>query len=69
VRVEQFSQPATPGKVFYHVYRPDELIEAAAAAGWVLQGYHSGRELSEGVVYPPAIRSRDKQLFFAFGKA
>jgi ubiquinone/menaquinone biosynthesis C-methylase UbiE len=65
-QVAQFSQPVTPGLVYYHIYRAAELIEDAASAGWRLQGYHAGRELSEGSVYPSSIRGQDKQLFFAF---
>jgi hypothetical protein len=67
-QVAQFSQPATPGKVYYHIYRAGELIDDAAAADWQLLDYHSGRELSEGVTYPTSIRRLDKQLFFAFQK-
>ena len=67
-QVAQFSQPATNGKVYYHIYRANELIEDASCAGWEPLGFHAGRELSEGVTYPPSIRERDKQLFFAFEK-
>ena len=67
-QVAQFSQPATKGKVYYHIYRASELIEDASFAGWEPLGFHAGRELSEGVTYPPSIRERDKQLFFAFEK-
>ena len=66
VQVGQFSVPPTPGRIYYHIYRPDELIEDAASAGWHLLGHHSGAELTEGRDYPPAIRQRDKQQFFAF---
>jgi SAM-dependent methyltransferase len=66
--VAQFSRPATPGRVYYHIYRPTELIEAATRAGWHLQSYFAGRELGEDYVYPPLIRQGDKQLFFAFTK-
>ncbi len=67
-QVAQFSRPATPGRIYYHIYRPAELIEDAKKAGWHLQSYHAGRELGEGCVYPPLIRQGDKQLFFAFIK-
>jgi SAM-dependent methyltransferase len=67
-QVAQFSRPATPGRVYYHIYRANELIDDAAGAGWRLQAYHAGRELSEGRIYPPLVRDRDKQLFFAFQK-
>ena len=67
-QVAQFSQPATKGNVYYHIYRVNEVIEDAALAGWELLGFHAGRELGEGIVYPPEIRGRDKQLFFAFEK-
>lgn len=66
--VAQFSLRTTPGRIYYHLYRPAELVEDAAAAGWRPLGMHSGRELNEGRVYPPAIRGQDKQLFFAFEK-
>ncbi len=68
VQVSQFSRPATPGLIYYHIYRALELIEDAAYAGWSLLGFHAGSELSEGRLYPPFIRQQDKQLFFAFQK-
>ncbi len=68
-QVAQFSLQATPGKIFYHVYRAGEFIEEAAGAGWRLLGYHSGTELNEARVYPPAVQQADKQLFFAFEKS
>jgi len=67
-RVAQFSLQSTPGRIYYHLYRPEELIEDAAEADWRLLGYHSGTELSGGRVYPVRIRNQDKQLFFAFKK-
>lgn len=67
-QVAQFSRPATPGRVYYHIYRANQLIEDATRAGWRLLAYHTGRELSEGRAYPPAIKRQDKQLFFAFEK-
>jgi SAM-dependent methyltransferase len=69
VRVSQFSMPPTPGKVDYHLYRAGEMIEDAASAGWYLQTYRAGRELSERTTYPAYIRGLDKQLFFVFQKA
>ncbi len=68
VNVAQFSQPATPGKVYYHLYRPNELAADAAAAGWTLLGWHAGSELTGPKKYPESIRALDKQLFFAFQK-
>ncbi|RMF01380.1 MAG: hypothetical protein D6768_10755 [Chloroflexi bacterium] len=68
MQVAQFSQPATPGRVYYHVYRPAELIADAAYSGWRLLGWHAGRELSEAATWPPAVRGADKQLFFAFAR-
>lgn len=68
VNVAQFSQPATPGKIYYHLYQPGELIADAAAAHWTLLGWHAGSELSEQKKYPVSIRALDKQLFFAFEK-
>ncbi len=68
VNVAQFSQPATPGKVYYHLYRPGELAADAAAAGWTLLGWHAGSELTGPKKYPESIRALDKQLFFAFQK-
>ena len=67
-QVAQFSLSSTPGRIYYHVYQANELIEDAASAGWHLLGYHSGTELNENRLYPPAIRQQDKQLFFAFQK-
>lgn len=66
VQVAQFALPATPGRIYYHLYRPAELIEEAENAGWRLLGFHSGAELNEGRVYPDRVRKLDKQLFFAF---
>jgi hypothetical protein len=68
IQVAQFSLPATPGRIYYHLYRAAELIEDAAAAGWQLRGHHSGSELNEGRRYPDLIRQQDKQQFFAFQK-
>jgi SAM-dependent methyltransferase len=68
VQVAQFSLQATPGKIYYHVYRAEALVEDAAGAGWRLLGHHSGTELNEDRVYPAAIRRLDKQQFFAFQK-
>lgn len=66
IQVAQFSLQSTPGKIYYHVYRPEALIEDAADAGWGLLGHHSGTELNEDRMYPAAIRRLDKQQFFAF---
>jgi SAM-dependent methyltransferase len=65
-QVAQFSLHTTPGKIYYHVYQAAEFIEDATVAGWHLLAYHSGTELNEGRIYPPAIRQADKQIFFAF---
>jgi SAM-dependent methyltransferase len=67
-RLAQFSLKTTPGRIYYHVYQANELIEDAHYAGWRLIAQHSGTELSEDRVCPPAIRQQDKQLFFAFRK-
>jgi SAM-dependent methyltransferase len=67
-RVAQFSLQSTPGLVYYHLYRADEVAADAASAGWRLLGYHSGTELNEDRLYPPYIRRQDKQQFFAFEK-
>ena len=64
--VAQFSRPATPGRIYYHIYRASELIEDAEGCGWSLIAYHAGSELGTGRTYPPFIRQQDKQLFFAF---
>lgn len=68
LRVAQFSLQATPGRTYYHLYRPAELIADAAAANWRLLGHFGGTELGEGRPYPPLIRQADKQQFFAFEK-
>lgn len=68
IQVAQFSVPPTPGRIYYHLYQPDELAEDAARAGWQLLGHHSGTELNEGQTYPERIRQRDKQQLFAFQK-
>lgn len=69
VRVAQFAIPPTPGHIYYHLYRPEELIEDAAEAGWHLLGHHSGSELNERRKYPVFIRDLDKQQLFAFEKS
>ena len=66
VNVAQFSQPATPGKIYYHIYRAGEIIDDATTVGWQLLGWHCSSELAAGDVYPARIRAMDKQLFFAF---
>jgi hypothetical protein len=66
VNVAQFSQPATPGRIYYHIYRASEVVEDAATVGWQLWGWHCGSELATGQVYPARVRAMDKQLFFAF---
>ncbi len=67
-QVAQFSLRTTPGMIYYHLYRADELIADAASAGWRLLGHHSGTELNEDRTYPSIIRAQDKQQFFAFEK-
>ena len=67
-KVAQVSLPPTPHFTYYHLYRVSEVIDDAANAGLSLLGWHSGRELTEGVAYPPFVRQQDKQLFFAFQK-
>lgn len=69
IQVAQFSVPATPGRIYYHLYQATELIDDAASAGWRLLGHHSGTELNEGRHYPELIRRQDKQQFFAFQKS
>lgn len=66
VNVAQFSQPATPGRIHYHIYRASEVVEDATTMGCQLLGWHCGSELATGQVYPARIRAMDKQLFFAF---
>jgi SAM-dependent methyltransferase len=66
LQVAQFSLQSTPGKIYYHVYRAEVLIEDAVAAGWQLLDHYSGTELSESRIYPPRVRQQDKQQFFAF---
>ena len=66
VNVAQFSQPATPGQIYYHIYQAGEMIDDATTTGWQLLGWHCGSELAAGEVYPARIRAMDKQLFFAF---
>lgn len=68
-QVAQFSLQTTPGLIYYHIYQAEELIEDAASAKWRLLGQHSGTELNEDRIYPPAVRRQDKQLFFAFEKS
>lgn len=68
VQVAQFSLRPTPGRIYYHVYRAEELIADATGAGWHLLAHHCGSELNTNRVYPAAIRRQDKQQFFAFEK-
>lgn len=67
-QVAQFSLAATPGRIYYHVYRPAEFIDDATGAGWRLLGHYCAAELNEGRPYPTLARQGDKQQFFAFEK-
>ena len=69
LQVAQFSLAATPGRIYYHVYRPAEFIDDAAGAGWRLLGHYCAAELNEGRRYPSLARQGDKQQFFAFEKS
>lgn len=64
--INQVSLTATPGRVYYHIYEYNELVEDAAAANLILIACHSGRELSEKREFPPHVRQLDKQVFYAF---
>jgi hypothetical protein len=64
--IDQVSLSPTPGRVYYHIYEYNELVEDAAVGNLTLLGCHSGRELSENTKYPPYIRQLDKQVFYAF---
>lgn len=66
--VAQFSLPITEGTVYYHLYRHEALLADAAAAGFILLGYHSGNELTEAQFFSPTVRRLDKQVLYAFGK-
>ena len=67
--IHQVSMPPTDGKVYYHLYRHDELVNDAQVAGLRLLGYHSGRELAEGKTFGEAARRLDKQVMYAFRKS
>lgn len=64
--IAQVSLNPTPGRVYYHIYEYNELVEDAAAVNLALIACHAGRELSEKREYPPYIRQLDKQVFYAF---
>lgn len=64
--VTQVSLRSTPGRVFYHLYRHEELAQDAAETGLRLVAYHSTGELAEGVNYPERIRRLEKQVFYLF---
>jgi hypothetical protein len=64
--ISQVSLTPTPGRVYYHIYEYNELVEDAAAANLSLIACHSGRELSENREFPPRVRQLDKQVFYAF---
>ena len=64
--IDQVSLNPTPGRVYYHIYEYNELVEDAAAGNLHLLACHSGRELSENREFPPSIRQLDKQVFYAF---
>lgn len=66
--IYQVSMNSTAGKVFYHLYRHEELVADARAGGLVLLGFHSGEELRTGRGFSPFIRVRDKQILYAFRK-
>ena len=65
-RINQVSLTPTPGSVYYHIYRHDELVEDAAAAGFELTGYHTGRELDGSQEFARRVRQLDKQVLYAF---
>lgn len=67
--IYQVSLTPTPGRVYYHLYQHDELVEDATAGGFVLVGYHSGRELNEGQSFAPRVRQLDKQVLYAFRRS
>ena len=64
--IEQVSLTPTPGAVYYHIYRHQELVTDAALAGLNMLGYYSGRELSEDQTFTPRVRQLDKQVLYAF---
>lgn len=64
--ITQVSLTPTPGRVYYHIYEYNELVEDAAAVNLSLIACHSGRELSENREFPPRVRQLDKQVFYAF---
>ncbi len=64
--IEQVSLAATPGRVYYHLYRHTELVADAVAGGFALLGYHSGRELDERRTFSTRTRQLDKQILYAF---
>jgi SAM-dependent methyltransferase len=66
--IHQVSMPPTGGKVYYHLYRHDELVTDAEVAGLQLLGYHSAHELAEGKTFGKTARRLDKQVMYAFGK-
>lgn len=64
--ISQVSLTPTPGRVYYHIYEYNDLVEDAAAGNLTLIACHSGRELSENREYPHHVRQLDKQVFYAF---
>jgi SAM-dependent methyltransferase len=64
--IDQVSLNPTPGRVYYHIYEYNELVEDAAAGNLHLLACHSGRELSENREFPSPVRQLDKQVFYAF---
>jgi hypothetical protein len=64
--IDQVSLNPTPGRVYYHIYEYNELVEDATVANLALIACHSGRELSENRDFPPRVRQLDKQVFYAF---
>jgi hypothetical protein len=64
--INQVSLTPTPGRVYYHIYEYNDLVEDAAVGNLALVACHSGRELSENREYPPHVRQLDKQVFYAF---
>jgi SAM-dependent methyltransferase len=64
--INQVSLTPTPGRVYYHIYEYNDLVEDAAAANLTFIACHAGRELSENREFPPRVRQLDKQVFYAF---
>ncbi len=68
ISISQVAVPSTPGRVPYHLFNRQELLEDTARGGLISVAERSYGELRTGRTCPPWVRARDKQVFYVFQK-